>query len=80
MLGVINIIHTFADLPEYDTYVLVSGIDKKQYGERRWHVCQMNDLEDGVEFRRNGHFFWLTEKGVKIEDVTCWCELPPLIF
>jgi hypothetical protein len=36
----------------------------------------MNDLEDGVEFKENGYFMWLTEKGTKIEDVTCWCELP----
>jgi hypothetical protein len=72
-------IETYADLPPYGKYVLVSGIDKKQYGIRRWHVCEMNDLEDGVEFRENGNFLWLTEKGTKIEDVTHWCELPALV-
>lgn len=72
-------IETYADLPPYGKYVLVSGIDKKQYGIRRWHVCEMNDLEDGVEFKENGNFFWLTEKGTKIEDVTHWCELPTLV-
>lgn len=72
-------IETYADLPPYGKYVLVSGIDKKQYGTRRWHVCEMNDLEDGVEFKENGNFLWLTEKGTKIEDVTHWCELPTLV-
>jgi hypothetical protein len=69
-------IKTNKDLPEYGKYVLVNGVDQSQYGIRRWHVCEMNDLEDGVEFKENGYFMWLTEKGTKIEDVTCWCELP----
>jgi hypothetical protein len=72
-------IETYADLPLYGKYVLVSGIDKKQYGTRQWHVCEMNDLEDGMDFKENGQFFWLTEKGTKIEEVTHWCELPPLV-
>lgn len=48
------------------------------YDTRRWHVCEMNDLEDGLDFRDKGQFFWLTENGTKIEEVTHWCELPPL--
>ena len=72
-------IETYADLPEYGSYVLVSGIDKKQYGVRRWHVCEMNDLEDGLDYRGKGQFFWLTEKGTMIEEVTHWCELPTLV-
>jgi hypothetical protein len=72
-------IETYADLPEYGKYVLVSGVDKMQYGVRRWHVCEMNDLEDGLDYRDKGQFFWLTEKGTKIEEVTHWCELPALV-
>jgi len=72
-------IETYLDLPEYGKYVLVSGVDNKQYGVRMWHVCEMNDLEDGLDFRDKGQFFWLTEKGTKIEDVTYWCELPTLV-
>ena len=71
-------IETYGDLPEYGKYVLVSGIDKQMYDTRRWHVCEMNDLEDGLDFRDKGQFFWLTENGTKIEEVTHWCELPPL--
>jgi hypothetical protein len=72
-------IETYADLPEYGKYVLVSGIDKMQYDVRGWHVCEMNDLEDGLDFRDKGQFFWLTEKGTKIEEVTYWYELPTLV-
>ena len=36
----------------------------------------MNDLEDGLDFRDKGHFFWLTECGRKIDEVTHWLELP----
>lgn len=50
-----------------------------QYDIRRWHVCEMNDLEDGLDYIDKGQFFWLTEKGTKIEDVTLWCELPTLV-
>jgi len=72
-------IETYADLPEYGKYVLVSGIDKMQYDVRRWHVWEMNDLEDGLDYRDKGQFLWLTEKGTKIEEVTHWCELPTLV-
>lgn len=70
-------IEKIQDLPEYGKYVLVSGIDKNQYGKRRMHVCSMDDLEDGIQFRKTGEFFWLTESGRKIEEVTFWRELPP---
>jgi hypothetical protein len=69
-------IETCGDLPEYGKYVLVNGINKQMYGIRRWHVCEMDDLEDGLDFRETGQFFWLTENGTKIDDVTHWCELP----
>ena len=64
------------DLPEYGKYVLVYGIDEKQYGIRRWHVCEMDDLEGGFDFKENGEFYWLTENGTKIDEVTHWTELP----
>ena len=69
-------IETRADLPEYGKYVLVNGKDPLMYDTRGWHVCEMNDLEDDMEFRENGNFMWLTEKGTKIVEVTHWCELP----
>ena len=69
-------IEKFSDLPNYGEYVLVNGIDKNQYGLKAWHVCEMNDLEDGMNFRQDGSFNWLTENGTKIEDVTHWCKLP----
>jgi len=69
-------IEKIKDLPEFGKYVLVSGIDKKQYGTRRMHVCCVDDLEDGIQFRETGEFYWLTENGTKIEDVTFWRELP----
>ena len=72
-------IETYGDLPEYGKYVLVNGISKRIYNTRRWHVCEMNDLEDGLDFRDKGQFFWLTENGTKIEEVTHWCELPQLL-
>ena len=72
-------IETYSDLPKYGEYVLVSGIDQSTYGVRRCHVCEMNDLEDGMDFKEKGQFFWLTENGTKIEDVTHWSELPPLV-
>lgn len=71
-------IKKYADLPKYGTYVAVSGIDEKQYGTRQWHICEMNDLEDGMEFQENGSFYWLTEKGTNITQVTHWFELPNL--
>ena len=72
------VIETYGDLPTYGKYVLVNGVDETQYGIRRWHVCEMNDLEDGMEFKENGRFYWLTESGRKIENVTHWCELPTI--
>jgi hypothetical protein len=69
-------IKTNLDLPQYDQYVLVYGIDQKQYGLPNWHVCKMNDLEDGMEFQEKGKFFWLTENGTLIQDVTHWSKLP----
>lgn len=74
----IHKIETMGDLPPFGKYVLVKGTDEKQYGIKRWHVCEMNDLEDGIEFKENGKFVWLTESGRQITDVTEWCELPPL--
>ena len=71
-------IEKFEDLPKYGVDVLVSGIDKNQYGLRKFHVAQMDDLEDGVEFNRTGNFFWITEDGRKISTVTHWCELPKI--
>jgi hypothetical protein len=56
----------------------VSGIDEKQYGTRQWHICEMNDLEDGMEFQEDGSFYWLTENGTCITQVTHWFELPNL--
>ena len=69
-------IKTAEDLPPYGLYVLVKGTDEAQYGIESWHVCEMNDLEDGIEFAKNGSFEWLTEKGTKITGVTEWCWLP----
>lgn len=67
------------DLPEFGKYVLVFGTDKKTYNIPNWHVCMMDDCEDGYEYIENGYFHWLTENGTNIEDVTHWCELPELI-
>ena len=69
-------IKTGEDLPPYGVYVLVKGTDEKQYGIKRWHVCEMNDLEDGMEFKENGKFIWMTESGRQITGVTEWCWLP----
>jgi SepF-like predicted cell division protein (DUF552 family) len=71
-------IKTYSDLQQYGKYVLVNGIDENQYAIRGWHVCEMNDLEDGVEFIEKGNFYWLTEKGTHITQVTHWMELPNL--
>jgi hypothetical protein len=70
------VVNTNGELPVYGTYVLVSGINSKTYGVRGWHVCEMNDLEDGMDFKEKGKFYWLTENGTKIEKVIAWCELP----
>lgn len=72
----INKIETYNDLPSYGKYVLVYGVDKRQYDIPRWHVCVMDDLEDGLEFIENKYFMWLTENGSHIQDVTHWTELP----
>ena len=63
------------DLPEFGKYVLVSGVDST-YGKRGMHVCCIDDLEDGVQFRLRGEFYWLTENGRKIDEVTHWRVLP----
>lgn len=72
-------IKNFSDLPPYGKPVLVYGKDEKVYDAYSWHVCTMDDLEDGLDFRKNGHFYWLTESGRKITFVTHWCELPTLL-
>jgi len=64
-------------LPEYGKFILVIGTDDKQYGIERCHVCEMNDLEDGIEFKQTRRFYWLTESGRKIDKVTHWLPLPP---
>lgn len=69
-------IKTYKDLPEYGEFVLVWGVDKSMYGIKAWHVCEMNDHEDGLDFRDSGRFMWLTENGTRIEDVTHWSNLP----
>jgi len=74
----INKIEKYSDLPKYGEFVLVSGIDNKTYGIRQWHVCEMNDLEDGLDFKEKGQFYWLTENGSKIEEVSHWVGLPKL--
>ena len=63
-------------LPEYGTQILVYGIDKAMYGVKKFHVCEMDDLEDGMEFQESRSFYWLTEKGTKIDNVTHWTPLP----
>ncbi len=65
-----------SDYPPYGKYVLVFGVDNSTYKVKRWHVCDMNDLEDGIQFQKTGEFYWTTENGTIIEDVTHWCELP----
>jgi len=72
----LKIKYTDKELPEYGKYVCVYGTDNKMYGIPRWHVCEMNDLEDGVEYSQNGIFYWLTEAGTKIDNVTKFFELP----
>lgn len=68
-------IKVYNDLPEYGKYVLVYGICTT-YCEYGFHVCEMNDLEDGMDFNSKGEFFWLTESGEEINKVTHWMELP----
>ena len=66
-------------LPKYDTDVLVWGKDVKRYDKYACHVCSMDDLEDGMEYKKTGEFMWLTEKGHEISKVTHWMPLhePP---
>jgi hypothetical protein len=68
-------IKKFKDLPKYGEYVLVCGINKKQYNKRELHVCEINDLEDSMDWRTKGSFHWLTENGTEIKDVTHWGHL-----
>ena len=69
-------IKTFEDLPEYGKFVLVKGVDEKQYGVENFHVCEMNDLEDGMDYKEKGIFYWLTENGTEISNVKEWSYLP----
>ncbi|MSX08863.1 MAG: hypothetical protein F2801_22015 [Actinobacteria bacterium] len=66
---------TNVDLPEYGKYVLVLGIDRRQYSSTNYHVCYMDDMADGVEFMKNGNFYWLTENGTEIKYVRFWKEI-----
>jgi hypothetical protein len=75
----LNKINNNYDLPEYGKYVLVYGRNKNQYGVMNWHVCAMDDLEDGLDFNRYGIFSWLTENGTKIDDVEYWTDLPKFL-
>jgi hypothetical protein len=63
-------------LPQFGKYVLVLGTDNSMYGIENFHVCCMDDLEDGVEFSETGNFYWLTEAGRKIDNVRLWSDLP----
>lgn len=63
-------------LPKYGEYVLVIGVNKKTYADKAFHVCCMDDLEDGCEFMETGLFSWLTESGNRIEDVIAWMPIP----
>ena len=71
-------INDFTDLPKYGKDVLIYGVDKKQYDTPKFHVAQMDDLEDGIGFEKTGEFYWLTENGTKIEYVTHWAYLPDI--
>lgn len=64
--------------PEYGQYVLVQGIDDKMYGIKNCHVCEMNDLEDGLDYIDKGIFYWLTERGTEITKVAHWQPLPSI--
>ena len=65
-----------AKLPLFGEFVLVYGVDKKVYGNKEWHVCSIDDLEDGIDFHNGGTWYWLKEDGTKIENVTHWTYLP----
>jgi hypothetical protein len=66
----------YSDLPKYGDYVLIIGKNKRQYDKINMHVACMDDLEDGNDFHENGKFYWLTENGTRIEEVTHWMTLP----
>lgn len=68
-------INNYKDLPEYGKSVLVYGVGKT-YSHPSFHVVAMDDLEDGLDFKENGNFYWLTEAGEAIENVRYWIELP----
>lgn len=70
---------TYNDLPEYGKYVIVIGRDKRTYDIESYHICCMDDGEDGYEFIKYGTFKWLTESGSSIQDVKYWCEIPTFI-
>jgi len=72
-------IKVFGDLPKYGKLVVVLGKDNKMYGDESYHICCMDDLEDGYDFRNTGFFYWLTENGAKITDVFYWCDIPTFI-
>jgi len=74
-----NKIECYNDLPQYGKYVMVLGIDNNMYDLENVHICMMDDLEDGFDFRYNGTFYWLTENGTKITNVNFWCEIPSYI-
>lgn len=68
-------IENYKDLPEYGKSVLVYGIGKT-YSHPSFHVCTMDDLEDGLDYKDSGAFYWLTEAGERIENVKYWIKLP----
>lgn len=49
-----------------DEYHLVYGVDESLYGTPSFHVACYSDLEDGFD----GEFYWYTESGVLITNVT----------
>ena len=72
-------IKTYGDLPEFGKYVIVIGTDKNMYNMESYHICCIDDGEDGFEFKTSGYFIWITENGTKISDVKYWCEIPTFI-
>lgn len=74
-----KIIETYNDLPEYGKYVMVLGKDIRIYNKETYHICCIDDNEDGYEFNKTGYFNWLREDGVKIHDVKYWCDIPMFI-
>jgi len=62
--------------PEYGEPVLVFGKMKKINSTKRWYIAAMDDLKNGELFQDTGDFFWVTENGNLITDVTYWEYLP----